>query len=211
MKWVNFIEINNIDYHIQFILLIVNAEKLFDINITDYSRYLTAKGDFEKMQLIYKLYNAQKLTRESWGKILWANLNTQALMEGIETFLKDFRKFSKAIRQMPIAQVLEKVMKQFKSVIPLMASLKHEAMRERHWRNLMMKTGKAFDMTPDRFTLANMFAMELHKYTEIVEEIVLNANKELTIEKNVKEIAEQWETVKFTLIKHTIGNNIDRG
>lgn len=163
------------------------------------------------MQLIYKLYNAQKLTRESWGKILWVNLSTQALMEGIDTFIKDFRKLPKIVRQMPIAQVLEKVMKQFKSVIPLMADLRHEAMRERHWRTLMSKTGRAFDMTPDRFTLANMFSMELHKHHEIVQEIVLNANKELEIEKNVKDIAQQWETVKFTLIKHTIGNNIERG
>lgn len=189
----------------------MNAEKLFDINVTDYSRYLTARNDFEKMQMIYKLYTAQKLTRESWGKILWVNLNTQALQEGIETFLKDFRKFHKNVRQLPIAQVLEKVMKQFKNEIPLMSSLKHEAMRDRHWRTLMVKTGKVFDMAPDRFTLSNMFSMELHKYQEIVEEIVLNANKELAIERSVKDIAEQWENVKFTLIKHTIGKNIERG
>ena len=112
---------------------------------------------------------------------------------------------------MPIAGVLEKIMKQFKNVVPLMASLKHEALRERHWKNLMLKTGKTFDMSPDRFTLDNMFSMELHKYQEIVEEIVLNANKELAIERSVKEIALQWETIKFTVIKHTIGDNVDRG
>lgn len=202
---------NGIFNHLFYVQITVNAEKLFDINVTDYSRYLTAKSDFDKMQMIYKLYTAQKLTRESWGKTLWSNLNTQALLEGIDTFLKDFRKFHKNVRQMPIAQVLEKVMKQFKNEIPLMSSLKHEAMRERHWRALMAKTGKVFDMTPDRFTLSNMFSMELHKYQEIVEEIVLNANKELAIEKSVKDIAEQWENVKFTLIKHTIGKNIERG
>lgn len=55
-------------------------------------------------------------------------------------------------------------MKQFKSSIPLMLSLKDEALRERHWQLLMDKTGQHFDMSPDRFTLENMFAMELHKY-----------------------------------------------
>lgn len=45
-----------------------------------------------------------------------------------------------------------------------MVNLKNEAMRERHWNRLMEKTGQVFDMHPDRFTLANMFAMELHKY-----------------------------------------------
>lgn len=55
-------------------------------------------------------------------------------------------------------------MKQFKSSIPLMLSLKDEALRERHWQLLMDKTGQHFDMAPDLFTLDNMFAMELHKY-----------------------------------------------
>jgi dynein heavy chain, axonemal len=189
----------------------VNAEKLFDIDVTDYGRYLSAQKDFERMQMVYKLYQAQKMARETWSKTLWANLNTQALTEGIENFIKDFRRLPKVVRQMPIAGVLDKIMKQFKHVVPLMASLKHEALRERHWKNLMLKTGKTFDMSPDRFTLDNMFAMELHKYQEIVEEIVLNANKELAIEKSVKEIAVQWETIKFTVIKHTIGEGIDRG
>lgn len=189
----------------------VNAEKLFDIDVTDYGQYLNAKGDFERMQMIYKLYQAQRVARESWGKTLWANLNTQALTDGIENFIKDFRKLAKTIRQMPIAIVLEKIMKQFKNVVPLLASLKHESLRDRHWKILMTKTAKSFDMSPERFTLDNMFSMQLHKYQEIVEEIVLNAGKELAIERGVKEIAVQWETIKFTVVKHTMGDNIDRG
>ena len=165
------------------------------------------------MQIIYKLYQAQKLARASWGKTLWANLNTQVLTDGIDSFLRDFRKLSKTIRQMPIGSVLETVMKQFKNVVPLMANLKHEAMRERHWSMLMTKTGQNFDMSPTVFTLNNMFAMELHKYQEIVEEIVLNSIKELAIEQGVKDIGVEWEVIKFTVIKHTMGANasIDRG
>lgn len=102
-------------------------------------------------------------------------------------------------------------MKQFKHVVPLLSSLKHEALRERHWRNLMTKTGKTFDMSPERFTLENMFSMELFKYQEIVEETVASAMKELSIEKGVSEIAEQWETIKFLVLKHNIDGNVDRG
>ncbi|KAL7022048.1 hypothetical protein ACKWTF_012111 [Chironomus riparius] len=189
----------------------VNAEKLFDIDVADYSRFIQAKDEFERMQVIYKLYQAQKIARESWGKTLWSNLNTQALTDGIDSFIRDYRKLPKIVRQMLIANVLETIMKQFKNVVPLMASLKHEAMRERHWKNLMEKTGKAFDMSPQRFTLNNMFSMELHKHQEIVEEIVLNATKELAIERGVREIAQQWESIQFSVIKHIIGDNLDRG
>lgn len=32
--------------------------------------------------------------------------------------------------------------------------------------------GQDFDMSPERFTLENMFAMQLHKYQDIAETIV---------------------------------------
>ena len=55
----------------------------------------------------------------------------------------------------------------------------------------MEKTGKKFDMNPDTFTLQNLFAMELHNYTETIGEIVGMAIKELSIEK-----------VQFILLHH---------
>lgn len=56
----------------------------------------------------------------------------------------------------------------------------------RHWKELMEKTGVFFEMT-ETFTLENMFAMELHKHTEVLNEIVTAAVKEVAIEKVGKE------------------------
>jgi Dynein heavy chain, N-terminal region 2. len=73
-----------------------------------------------------------------------------------------------------------------------------------------MFSGQHFDMSPDRFTLENMFAMELHRYQDIAEDIIANAVKELSIEKGVKEIADVWLTMQFVVLKHLKGNE-ERG
>lgn len=52
----------------------------------------------------------------------------------------------------------------------------------RHWKELMEKTDVFFEMT-ETFTLENMFAMELHRHTEVLNEIVTAAVKEVAIEK----------------------------
>lgn len=54
---------------------------------------------------------------------------------------------------------------------------------DRHWKELMERTGTSFEMNPDSFTLENMFAMELHKYASVISDIVTSAVKELSIEK----------------------------
>ncbi|XP_049877279.1 dynein axonemal heavy chain 10 [Pectinophora gossypiella] len=186
------------------------AEQLFDNPLADFSNFNRAKSDFQAMEQIYKIYKAQKYAREIWARTLWVNLNPQALVDGIETFFKEYRKLPKAIRTTPTGLMLDLKLKQFKNVVPLMVSLKNEAMRERHWKELMKKTGQTFDMSPDRFTLDNMFSMELHKYQEVAEQIVNHAIKELAIERGVKEVQESWAAIQFTVARH-FNRGEDRG
>ena len=47
----------------------------------------------------------------------------------------------------------------------------------------MKKTGTKFEINTESFTLENMFAMELHKHSDVIDEIVTCAVKELGIEK----------------------------
>ncbi|SPP80284.1 dynein heavy chain 10, axonemal [Drosophila guanche] len=189
---------------------LANAERLFDMPMVDYHEFGRVQTEYEGLQQIYKLYRSQKGAREIWGKTLWADLDPNVLTEGVESYLKEFRKLPKPIRQQPVGTQLELHMKQFKGTVPLMVSLKHEALRERHWLQLMEKTGQYFDMSPARFTLENMFTMQLHKYQEIAEQILTNAIKELQIERGVRAVEETWAVMAFKVLRHYKGLE-DRG
>ncbi|KAE8635010.1 hypothetical protein XENTR_v10002490 [Xenopus tropicalis] len=189
---------------------LANAEKLFDLPITMYPELIQIQKEMKGLQQIYEIYNAQKQAKEEWSQTLWANLNVQILLDGIDGFLKAFRKLSKDIRSLPVAFYLESKMKEFKESIPLLLDLKNEALRDRHWKELMTKTGTDFEMNPETFTLENMFAMELHKYADAISDIVASAVKELSIEKGVKEILDTWENMKFTVQRYIKGTQ-DRG
>ncbi|KAH8257767.1 hypothetical protein KR038_000855 [Drosophila bunnanda] len=189
---------------------LANAERLFDMPMVDYHEFARVQTEYEGLLQLYKLYKAQKYAREGWGKTLWADLDPNVLTEGVESYLKEFRKLTKPVRTLPVGVQLEIHMKQFKGTVPLMVSLKNEALRERHWMQLMEKTGQYFDMSPARFTLENMFAMQLHKYQDIAEQILTNAIKELQIERGVQAVVETWANMGFKTLKHYKGTE-DRG
>ena len=81
---------------------------------------------------------------------------------------------------------LEDRLKGFRDALPLIVDLKHEAMRDRHWHKLMQQTGIEFDMNPDTFTLAKIFAMDLSRFVDDIAEILNTAIKEAAIEKGIK-------------------------
>ncbi|XP_037090995.1 dynein heavy chain 10, axonemal-like [Pollicipes pollicipes] len=182
---------------------LVNSERLFDLDITAYPELTTMQKDMAGLRLIYDIYVAQKEAREKLAQTLWANLNSQALTDDIEVYIRQFKKLPRDVRQLDIGKHLEENMKQFKASVPLFVDLKNEAIRERHWRELMKKTGKEFEMDPETFTLANLFAMELSNYSDVIAEIVGGAIKELGIEKGVKDIADLWDGMRFAVLPYT--------
>jgi len=70
------------------------------------------------------------------------NLNAEALLDGMESFVGDFIRFNDSVKQLSVGQFLDLHMKQFKNSVPLFVELKNEALRERHWEELMDKTGE---------------------------------------------------------------------
>nr|XP_033194235.1 dynein heavy chain 10, axonemal-like [Bombus vancouverensis nearcticus] len=131
-------------------LSLINSEILFDLPATDYSVFLKVKKDYEGMELLFELYQEQKSMRDVWAQTLWVNLNPQQLMDGMDHFIREFRKLSRFVKNLSVGQALDANMKSFKNSVPLFIELKNEAMRERHWKQLMEKTGRYFDMDPDR-------------------------------------------------------------
>ena len=180
---------------------LAKAEKLFDLQITSFPQLLEMDREIKALDRIYSLYEEQRKTREEWANTLWANLNMKTLSDGIDEYLRKLRKFPKEIKGMLVCQTLEEKMKEFKNSLPLIGNLKTDGMRERHWERLMKETGKSFDMSPDTFTLANLFSMELHRFQEVIEDIITSATKELSIEKGLTEVEEIWRDLKFTTHK----------
>ncbi|KOX73523.1 Dynein heavy chain 10, axonemal, partial [Melipona quadrifasciata] len=131
-------------------LSLIKSEILFDLPATDYSVFLRIKKDYEGMQLLFNLYKEQRRMRHAWAQTLWVNLDPQQLIDGMDHFVREFRKLPRFVKELSIGQALDANMRSFKNSVPLFIELKNEAMRERHWKQLMEKTGRYFDMDPDR-------------------------------------------------------------
>ncbi|XP_060895064.1 dynein axonemal heavy chain 10 [Labrus mixtus] len=189
---------------------LANAEKLLDLQVTVYPEIVSMQKDMAGLRLIYDVFRAQQDAKTEWSQTLWVDLNIQLLQEGVEGFIKRLRQLPKEVRALPVAFFLEGHLKEFRESLPLLLDLKNEALRDRHWKELMERTGTSFEMNTESFTLENMFAMELNKYANVIGDIVTSAVKELSIEKGVREVVETWENMKFNVVPYFKGTQ-ERG
>lgn len=71
-------------------------------------------------------------------------------------------------------------------------------------------TGQEFDMEPKTFTLGSMFTLQLDTFAEDINKITSAAEKELTIESELKKLVDVWRDQKFVIAKYCKGSD-DRG
>ncbi|TMW57276.1 hypothetical protein Poli38472_003201 [Pythium oligandrum] len=107
-------------------------------------------------------------------------------------------------------QEVEKQILAFKDSIPLIQSLKNDAMKPRHWEELMNVTKVRFEMNLKTFTLGNLFAMKLHRFSNEIGEIVNAAMQEMKIEQEILKIEDSWSKAVLELVKYK-KNGQDRG
>lgn len=98
---------------------------------------------------------------------------------------------------------IEDAIKNMSVVLPLISSLHSPAMRDRHWKNLARICGvKSIDPNDPKFTFEDTVDLKVHEHAEDVEEIVETANKELKIERKLRDIELLWKDMTLDYAPH---------
>ncbi|BES91051.1 Dynein heavy chain, N-terminal region 2 [Nesidiocoris tenuis] len=181
---------------------IVQAETLFDLQPMNFNVFCEAHEMFKDEVLVYDLYNRLQAEKENWSLVLWNNFNPKKLLAGIDSYLNEFEELSGKCKRMPISLAIKKHMLDFKRSIPLMTDLQNKALRQRHWNELMVKTGHEFNMDPLHTKMKHLFSMKLYEHYSLVAEIIANAQKEADIETKLSIISERWIDEELPIVQH---------
>lgn len=120
----------------------------------------------------------------------------ETLQDKAKELAKEIKTVDKSVKNWPAYKGLEDAVKNMQVSLPLVQELHHPAMRERHWKQLMRTTSVSFQMGPN-FSLGQLLDLQLHQFEDDVLEIVDRAQKELTIEKQLRKLADVWDSLEL--------------
>eukprot|EP00899_Mesostigma_viride_P018540 jgi/Mesvir1/26688/Mv20468-RA.1 len=188
---------------------LVLAQKLFDLPITSYPELFEVEQELKNLKEVYQLYTDFATAVAHSASMLWSELDIGKLVASTEEFQVQARKM-KHLKDLPTYTMVVDKIAAFQESLPLIQQLKNDALRKRHWQQLMAATGKKFDVESKSFTLAALFAMELQNFAGAIGDIVSASIKELTIENEIKKMADTWKDMRFDLYRYN-KNGEDRG
>ncbi|CAB3248911.1 unnamed protein product [Arctia plantaginis] len=177
------------------------SSSLFDIQPPDEKNLKTCQRELKLAKQLWDYYYLVMGTIEFWKKSSWKKIDADGMDQECKRFTKDLRQLDKDMRTWQPYLSIESTIKNLITSLKAVTELQNPAIKDRHWLELMMLIKVKFHIDDDT-TLADLLALNLHKFEEEVKTIVDKSVKEAAMEKTLKELEITWAQMEFEYAPH---------
>ncbi|XP_072172912.1 cytoplasmic dynein 1 heavy chain 1-like [Diadema setosum] len=139
----------------------------------------------------------------------WLSVAPRKLRQSIDSLTNGLKSLPARLRQYSSYEHVQKVLKGYAKVNMLVTELKSEALKERHWKQLMRKLRVNWVLT--ELTLGQVWDVDLQRNESIVRDIIMVAQGEMALEEFLKQVRESWQSYELDLINFQNKCRIIRG
>ena len=136
-----------------------------------------------------------------WRTQLWNEVDTDALEDQNKGMAKNLRAMGNdnpVMKGWQVFRDIEESIRNMGVVLPLMNDLHKPSMRPRHWAMLARTCSvKSIDPSNPKMQMNDIMQLNLHLFSDDVNEIVETAEKELKIEAKLAAIEKNWAAIEL--------------
>ena len=180
-----------------------SREGLFGTAVTDYAVISEQNKIFEPFYDLWDCAEKWLSNKELYNAGTFLDLDPELVESQVATLIRNLNKSSKTFDRLGlsqcniIAQQVKAEVADFKLKVPLIISLRNPGMRERHWEELVSKTGAAIPEDKSTMCLNDLVDMKLLDAMPDVEKVAEKANKEFGIETALQKMYAAWEPIQL--------------
>ena len=178
------------------------GETLFGLPHTPYPLLVKTANEIELLDKLYGLYSKVKDTIGKWREIAWTDVIAEIdkMVDTTETFARDCARLPGVLKSWEAYKELKQEIDDMTEILPLVKSLAKESIRPRHWDEVCVLVKQEIPYTSEVFTLSQLFKCPLLSFKEEIEEITDSADKQLRLERQLREeITAYWETAELEI------------
>jgi dynein heavy chain len=179
------------------------SENLFNLPLSKYPQLIKMEDDNAIYTQIYDIYVIHNERKKSYAMESWKNLDPVKLRGEAEEQQRLVRALGKKLsipdKHAPFRK-LKDAINSFQNSLPLIEQLRNPAIVERHWNRIIEETGKmetVGEINLKSINLQKVLELKLDQYTEIVNNVCVEAVAEENNEKQVADIDKQWKETNF--------------
>jgi dynein heavy chain 1 len=139
----------------------------------------------------------------------WLSVAPRKIRQGLDVLVQQLRGFPARLKSYASFEYVQATLKGYMKVNVLVTELKSEALKERHWKQLMKKLRVSWQLHD--LTLGQVWGVDLQRNEMIVKDVILVAQGEMALEEFLKQVREAWQTYELEMINYQNKCRIIRG
>ncbi|EPQ14934.1 Cytoplasmic dynein 1 heavy chain 1 [Myotis brandtii] len=139
----------------------------------------------------------------------WVSVQPRKLRQNLDGLLNQLKNFPARLRQYASYEFVQRLLKGYLKINMLVIELKSEALKDRHWKQLMKRLH--VNWVVSELTLGQIWDVDLQKNEAIVKDVLLVAQGEMALEEFLKQIREVWNTYELDLVNYQNKCRLIRG
>ncbi|TRY83561.1 hypothetical protein DNTS_016270 [Danionella cerebrum] len=139
----------------------------------------------------------------------WVSVQPRKLRQSLDALLTQLKNFPARLRQYASYEFVQRLLKGYMKVNMLVIELKSEALKDRHWKQLMRRLHVNWILS--ELTLGQIWDIDLQKNETLVKDVLLVAQGEMALEEFLKQIREVWNSYELDLVNYQNKCRLIRG
>jgi len=141
----------------------------------------------------------------------WTTVQPRKLRQALEKLLQMVKDMPSRMRQYQAFDYLQNLINQLLKANTIVADLRGDAIRERHWYLIMRTIRPGRTLTLRSMTLADVWDLQLVASDKAVRDVILQAQGELGLEEFLREMKETWQNYSLDLVVYQNKCRLIRG
>ena len=117
---------------------------LFEVNTTDYKQLKACRKEVKMLKNLWDMINLVNSSFSAWNTTPWKDINVEQMEMDCKKFVKDIRGLDKEMRAWDAFAGLDSSVKNMVTSLRAVGELQNQAIRDRHWEQLMQATGVSY-------------------------------------------------------------------
>ena len=155
---------------------------LFEVTVPKFPLIAQCRRENKMLKQLWDYIFLVRTSIDEWKTTLWRDIDVENMDTDCKKYSKDIRAFDKDMREWNTFKGLETTVKNMLTSLRAVGELQNQAIRERHWEQLVQATKVRFTMDVDT-SLADLLNLNLHNHEDEVHNIVDKACKKMAMEK----------------------------
>ncbi|KZT42722.1 dynein heavy chain [Sistotremastrum suecicum HHB10207 ss-3] len=191
--------------------LVCRAKEALDLELIRHNRL---EPVFEELRDLKTVWTALSGIWNQIGELRessWMTIQPRKLRHSLEGLLSSTKEMPTRMRQYAAFEYVQEILRGLLKSNTLVADLKSDALKERHWRQLFKALRLPSQPNLIHMTLGHVYDLDLKKNESSIKDVIIQAQGELALEEYIKQVKETWTSYALDLVNYQNKCRLIRG